>query len=240
MEHQAPFPPLLRFSETDPVDFGQDAAHCREWRSETLTALTSQSLFKSRRAAYIGLVSEDLGSLLSLVVPRASPADLLSSVRSTIVEPAADFAHRLQLASSIYSLKWPARNAGSRLEVYECINLASGGLVLDVGSGASARQKITYMFDLAPGLFVERVEMGKKTPLKAIYRPHVLVYAGDKEVPQRPTLMKWLCDKTGEPASDVLLRTATLRSKAHFSVRSSRLLCRHLGSMGQLPTGRRR
>ncbi|KAF4509932.1 hypothetical protein G6O67_001866 [Ophiocordyceps sinensis] len=201
----------------------RDAAHCREWRSETLAALTSQPLFKSRRAAYIGLVSEDLASLLSLVVPRASPGDLQSSVRRTIVEPAADFAHRLQLASSIFSLKWPARNASSRLEVYECINLASGGLVLDLGSSASARLKVTYLFDVAPGLFVERVEVGKKAPLKAIYRPNVLVYAGDGEVPQRPTLMKWLCDNTNGPASDALPRTAMPRR-----------------SMGQLPTGRRR
>lgn len=207
----------------------RDAAHCREWRSETLTALTSQPLFKTRRAAYLGLVSEDLTSLLSVVVPRAplAPlADLQSSVRRTMIEPAADFAHRLQLASNIFSLKWPARNASSRLEVYECLNLASGGLVLDVGGSGGAsparRSKVTYLFDVAPGLFVERVKVGKKAPLKAIYRPNVLVYAGDGDVPQRPTLMQWVCDNSNGSARE-LPRTVMPRRSA-----------------GQLPAGPRR
>ncbi|PHH88277.1 hypothetical protein CDD83_7761 [Cordyceps sp. RAO-2017] len=200
----------------------RDAAHCREWRSETLTALTSQATFKSRRTSYINVVSDDLATLLSMVVPKAPLADLQSSVRRTIVEPAAEFAQKLQLASSIFSLKWPARNASTRLEVYECINLASGGLVLDLGS-LSARQKVTYMFDVAPGLFVERVEVGKKAPLKAIYRPNVLVYAGDGDVPQRPTLMKWVCESANGPAREPLPGTALPRR-----------------SQGQLPAGGRR
>ncbi|KJZ74835.1 hypothetical protein HIM_05744 [Hirsutella minnesotensis 3608] len=194
----------------------RDHAHCREWRSETLTALSSQPLFKTRQAAYIKLVSDDLASILSLVVPRAALVDLQSSVRRTLVEPAADFAHKLQLATNIFSLKWPARNASTRLEVYECINLASGGLVLDLsspGSKASSR-KVKYLFDVAPGLFVERVEVGKKGPLKAIYRPNVLVYSGDGEVPQRPTLMKWVCDGASTSSRDMPPRAAVPRSKS--------------------------
>ncbi|PFH56757.1 hypothetical protein XA68_16040 [Ophiocordyceps unilateralis] len=194
----------------------RDPAHCREWRSETLTALTSRPLFRSRRAAHVSLVTEDLASLLSIVVPRASASELQASIRRTMVEPAADFAHRLQLASSIFSLKWPARNASTRLEVYECINLASGGLVLDL---SGVRQNVTYLFDVAPGLFVERIEVGKKAPLKAIYRPNVLVHAGEGDVAQRPTLMKWVC----ESANGSLPRTALPRR-----------------SLGQLPVGRRR
>ncbi|KAJ6443835.1 alphaherpesvirus glycoprotein E domain-containing protein [Purpureocillium lavendulum] len=199
----------------------RDAAHCREWRSETLTALTNQPMFKSRRTAYINMVSDDLAALLSVVVPKVAPSELQSSVRRTIIEPAADFAHQLQLASNIYSLKWPARNASTRLEVYECINLANGGLVLDLsGTGPSSpsRRKVSYLFDVAPGLFVERVEVGKKAPLKAIYRPNVLVYAGDGEAPQRPTLIKWLVDNssTGASSRDPLPppRTTAPRSKA--------------------------
>ncbi|KAF4595201.1 hypothetical protein GQ602_000814 [Ophiocordyceps camponoti-floridani] len=186
-------------------------ARCREWRSETLTALTSQPLFRSRRDAYISLVSEDLASLLSTVVPRSSsPAHLRESVRETMVEPAADLAHRLQLASSVFSLKWPARNAGSRLEVYECIDLVSGGLVTEAAAG---RQGVTYLFDLAPGLFVERIEVGRRAPLKAIYRPTVLVHTGGgggDHVLQRPrTLIKWLCESVTDP----LARMAVPRSK---------------------------
>ncbi|UNI23998.1 hypothetical protein JDV02_009781 [Purpureocillium takamizusanense] len=196
----------------------RDPAHCREWRSETLTALTAQPLFKSRRATYINLVSEDLSAVLAVAVPKVAPSELQSSVRRTIVEPAADFAHQLHLASNIYSLKWPARNASTRLEVYECINLANGGLVLDLsGTGPSSpsRRKVSYLFDVAPGLFVERVEVGKKAPLKAIYRPNVLVYAGEGEAPQRPTLIKWLVDNSsgGGSSREQLPRTSAPRSK---------------------------
>ena len=43
------------------------------------------------------------------------------------------------------------------------------------------------MFDVAPGLFVERVEGGKKMALKAICRPTVLVHSGHEEPKQSPT-----------------------------------------------------
>lgn len=182
----------------------------------------------------MALVAEDLAAVLSAIVCKATPADLQTSVRRSIVEPAADFAHQLHLAASVYSLKWPARNAGARLEVYECINLASGGLVLDLGGtgpSSPARRKVSYMFDVAPGLFVERVEAGKKAPLKAIYRPNVLVYAGDGEAPQGPTLIKWLYDGagagtgTGAGASDgpAALRATAPRSKTLPHRRPSKL-----------------
>ncbi|KYK57886.1 hypothetical protein DCS_04899 [Drechmeria coniospora] len=194
----------------------RDAAHCREWRSETLTALTKESLFKSRRSAFISLVSEELASKMSILVPKMSPAELRSSLRRTIVEPAADLAHALDLASNIYSLKWPARNASTRLEVYECTHL-SDGLILDLGGtgpNSSARRNVTYLFDLAPGLFVERIEGGRKAPLRAICRPKVLVHAGIEEVPRDATLMKWLCDGSNLSGShDGLPRTAAQRSK---------------------------
>ncbi|PHH78596.1 hypothetical protein CDD82_2955 [Ophiocordyceps australis] len=195
----------------------RDAAHCREWRSETLTALTSQADFKARKTAHVDRVSEDLGTLLSAVMPKLARAEGQSSLRRSIVEPAAEFAHRLQLASNIYSLKWPARNASTRLDVYECLNLASGGLVLDLGAtpaNSTARRKVCYLFDVAPGLFVERVEVGKKAPLKAIYRPNVLVWAGEGDVPQRPTLIKWLCDSvnaSGSSSREALPRTVHAR-----------------------------
>ncbi|KAL3954663.1 hypothetical protein ACCO45_010226 [Purpureocillium lilacinum] len=165
----------------------RDTAHCREWRSETLTALTMQPLFKSRRATYINLVSEDLAALLSVVVPKGAPSDLQSSIRRTIVEPAADFAHQLHLAANIYSLKWPARNASTRLEVYECINLANGGLVLDLSGTGPRRPRVA--------------------------RPNVLVYAGDGEAPQRPTLIKWLADNSngGGGSREQLPRTSAPR-----------------------------
>jgi hypothetical protein len=145
----------------------------------------------------LNVVTEDLASLLCVIAPKASSNDLQSSLRRTVVEPAADLAHRLHLAASVYSLKWPARGASSRLEVYECLNIVTGGQVLDLTGTtptSASRRKVSYLFDVAPGLFVERVDGGKKMNLKAICRPTVLVYGGDGEVSRTPTVMKWLWD----------------------------------------------
>ena len=142
-------------------------------------------------------MTEDLASLLCVIAPKASPSDLQKSLRRTIVGPAADLAHRLHLAASIYSLKWPARGASSRLEVYECLNIVTGGQVLDLTGttpNSATRRKVSYLFDVAPGLFVERVEGEKKMNLKAICRPTVLVYGGDGEVSRTSTVIKWLWD----------------------------------------------
>lgn len=145
----------------------------------------------------MNVVTEDLASLLCVIAPKASASDFQGSLRRTVVEPAAALAHRLHVAASVYSLKWPARGAWSRLEVYECLNLATGGQVVDLAGTtptSAARRKVSYLFDVAPGLFVERVEEGKKMNLKAICRPTVLVYGGEGEVSRSPTVLKWLWD----------------------------------------------
>ncbi|KAH7158082.1 hypothetical protein B0J13DRAFT_188218 [Dactylonectria estremocensis] len=178
----------------------RDTAQCREWRSETLTAMTNQPNFKHRRARHLGLVADDLSSLLSVFTPTTSPSELHDSVRQNIIDPAADLVHRLHLAPSFFSLKWPARTAPSRLEVYECLNLASGGLVLDLAGtnkGSPSRSNVSYLFDVCPGLFVERIEGGKKLALKAISKPIVLVNKDDGGAPQKPTLVQWLCESVG-------------------------------------------
>ncbi|KAJ4323013.1 hypothetical protein N0V84_004545 [Fusarium piperis] len=156
----------------------RDEAQCREWRSETLTALTHQPIFKTRRSRYLHMVTNDLTTVLSAIAPMTPPAELHSSIRRSIVEPAADLVHQLHLASSSFSLKWPARTAASRLEVYQCLNLASNGMILDLGGTkqtSASRRNVSYLFDVAPGLFVERLEDGKKQGVKAIVKPTVLV-----------------------------------------------------------------
>ena len=167
----------------------------------------------------LSLVSEDLAELLSVIAPKAPAADLQSSLRRSIVEPAANLAHKLHLAPSVFSLKWPARGAWSRLEVYECLNLAAGGITLDLTGtkpNSPARRKVSYLFDVAPGLFVERIDEGRKMPLKAICRPTVLVFGGEEGVAQKPTVLRWLWDTSnGPPATgrDSPARTANPRSK---------------------------
>ncbi|KAF5667950.1 hypothetical protein FHETE_5490 [Fusarium heterosporum] len=177
----------------------RDVAHCREWRSETLTALTNQAIFKTRRQQHLNNITDDLTSLVSVIAPRTPLADLHSSIRRSIVEPAADLVHQLHLAPSIYSLKWTARTAATRLENYQCLNLANGGTVLDLTGtkpASPARRSVTYLFDVAPGLFVERIDGGRKLGMKAVVRPTVLIDNAEGGIPQSPTVMKWLWDNT--------------------------------------------
>ncbi|ETS00177.1 hypothetical protein M419DRAFT_84117 [Trichoderma reesei RUT C-30] len=199
----------------------RDISHCREWRAETLTALTSQKSFKSRRAAYLNHITEDLASLLSVVVPYLTAAELQGSLRTNIIDPAADLAHRLQLSPDIYTLKWPARTARSKLDTYECINLASNGETIgsDKASKPSeALKNASYLFDIAPGLFVETVSGAKKSAVKVVCRPKVLVYGGEKggDIPQQAmTLARLLWDyANGSKArSSLPLRNGPPKSK---------------------------
>ncbi|KAG6007350.1 hypothetical protein E4U21_006054 [Claviceps maximensis] len=177
----------------------RDVERCREWRSETLTALCSQKSFKSRRDSYLQLLSKDLSSYLAVLFPKIPPSELQNSLRKTIIQPAADLAHSLHTSINVFWLKWPLKTASSRLEVYECTNLADGGRVMDL-SGTSpesnTRRHAKYLFDIAPGLFVERIEGGKKMALKSICRPKVLIHAAEGPVPHKPTLLTWLHNAT--------------------------------------------
>ena len=157
--------------------------------------MCSQKSFTSRRESYLSLISKDLSSCLKAAFPKMSALDLQNSLEKAIVQPAADLAHRLQTATNIFWLKWPLKTASSRLEVYECLDLANGGRVLDL-SGTSpsslCRQNIKYLFDIAPGLFVERVEGNKKAALKCLCRPRVLIHSLESQVAYRSNMMTWL------------------------------------------------
>ncbi|KEY65231.1 hypothetical protein S7711_08769 [Stachybotrys chartarum IBT 7711] len=192
-------------------------------------ALTSQHGFKMRRAKYLGAVSEDLASILSTIAPRSSFGELQTSIRRSIVEPAADLAHRLQLALNVYSLKWPARNAWARLEVYECMNLANDGVLLDLSGTTStspSRQKVSYLFDLAPGLFVERVDGSKKTTTKTVHRPRVLAFGGEADIIQCATIIRWLWDNSSGPQAHIrepFFRSSTPKSKLEPPIQTCKI-----------------
>ncbi|KAK2593280.1 hypothetical protein QQS21_009004 [Conoideocrella luteorostrata] len=171
----------------------------REWRSETLAALSSQKSFQSRRESYLHLISKDLSSYLTVAFPKLTTAELQSSLRKAVIQPAADLTHRLHTSVNVFWLKWPLKTASSRLEVYECANLADGGRIIDLSGtspNSSCRRDAKYLFDIAPGLFVERVEGGRKMALKSICRPKVLIHASEGQVAHRSTLLTWLYNAT--------------------------------------------
>ncbi|EGU82654.1 hypothetical protein FOXB_06850 [Fusarium oxysporum f. sp. conglutinans Fo5176] len=141
--------------------------------------------------------------------------DLENTMSRLPREPAADLAHQLHLAPSVYSLKWPARTAATRLEVYQCLNLANGGAILDLSgtkAASQARRGVIYLFDIAPGLFVERVEGGRKLGLKAIVKPTVLVTNSGGDVLQGPTIMSFLWNNT--PTSQGTSRSTSRASSS--------------------------
>ncbi|KAK6446504.1 hypothetical protein FP744_10002754 [Trichoderma asperellum] len=208
----------------------RDIQHCREWRSETLTALTSQKSFKSRRTAYLSLITEDLASLLTVVVPYLTATELQNSLRTSIIDPAVDLAHRLQLSPNIFSLRWPARTARSKLDTYECINLADRGAIMksdENGKSSDALRNASYLFDIAPGLFVETVSGAKKSAVKIVCKPTVMVYGGDKDddIPQKTmTLTRLLWDfangtksRSIGPSRNISPKSKTLILRRHRS-----------------------
>lgn len=153
--------------------------------------------FHASKDHYLDVLSTDLSSLLSPVALRGTQHELRKSIRKSILVPAAAVAHRLHLAVPVYTLKWPVRHAWSRLEVYDCTNLASGGLPIDftgTDPTSKTRKDATYLFDLAPGLFVERIEHGAKLAPRAISRPQVLVHASQKSCAKSYTTIRLLWD----------------------------------------------
>lgn len=75
------------------------------------------------------------------------------------------------------------------------------------------------MFDVAPGLFVERVEGGKKMALKAICRPTVLVHSGHEEPKQSPTVINWLWESAGGSQGPAAQRAGAPKSEFTRPVR---------------------
>lgn len=135
----------------------------------------------------MSVVSEDLGAMLSLVIPGTSAADLTSSLHQHIIEPGAEMAHKLHLSLSVFSLKWPARRPWARLEVFDCINLQDCSHVQSRDS-----DRIAYLFDLMPGLFIERISHDKQSAPKAICKPTVLVHVGHGDLPEQLNLVSWI------------------------------------------------
>lgn len=141
------------------------------------------------------MLSNDLSSYLSSVFPHIPTKELQKSLHRAIIGPSADLAHRLDTSANIFWLKWPLKTAGSRLEVYECFDVAEGGRTVDFSKTApdsAIRRHTKYLFDVAPGLFVERVESGKKMALRSVCRPRVLVHTDEENLVRKATLLTWV------------------------------------------------
>lgn len=180
-----------------------DFVQVRNWRSEALVAITSQSDFKARELQHIDSLSYELSLALSVVMPEvasgAKPRAFEDSVRSSIMEPAVDLVRRLQLATRVYSVAWwsarkPGNDVKSPVDLAGCelLNITTGGQPLAARKGAPVLTKKTRaLFSVAPGLLVQDVNAPVGPP-RALRKPVVLVHDGGGELVMRQTIMSWV------------------------------------------------
>jgi hypothetical protein len=182
-------------------------AHCLDWRFEALSALVSQPEFKQQRADLDRRLTEELFQLLKPLLPTGDPRDLIESIGLNITRPALDLAHRLQLSTTIYSVRWTPfhddLNTGrideTRVDFshYVCLNLLQRGKLVKVkeGTESGAPLRVQYLFDVCPGLYCEVLQDGHISDLKSISKPKILVAAseGSRVLPaQGRTILQWL------------------------------------------------
>jgi len=147
--------------------------------------------------------------MLCILIPDLKdPQELRESIGRNIVRPALNLAHRLQIATNIYSVRWTPYNNDlksgpvdeERLDFshYVCFNLLEGGKEVKIVRDPEPELplRITYLFDICPGLYCKPLENGSLSHhLKVISKPKVLVAAsvGERKLPKAgPTIFQWL------------------------------------------------
>ncbi|KAF2497641.1 hypothetical protein BU16DRAFT_606214 [Lophium mytilinum] len=188
----------------------REISQCRSWRSETLAALVRQPEFDKRRSAYLENHTNTLTQLLTVVVTGTSARGLPESVWNSMIKPAMELAHELQLSTDMFSVKWTPINSANGQTDYEkqddlgkyiCVNVLQFGKVLKLPRGQSSpdETRIMYLFDICPGLFCQSVKDDSHPPERILCKPRVLVAASEgkqKLAPKGPTVMEWILDAT--------------------------------------------
>ncbi|KAF2199491.1 hypothetical protein GQ43DRAFT_376118 [Delitschia confertaspora ATCC 74209] len=185
----------------------RDSSQCREWRFEALNALVSQPQFREAQANLDRSLTENLLELLSILVPRMHLQELRESIGRNIVRPAVGLAHRLHLSTSLFSLRWtpnnndvetgPIDDSKQDFSHYICYNVLESGKVVKptVEKDGQPPLRVTYLFDVCPGLYCQSIQSGVLTYPRVICKPKILVAAsfGNQVLaPQGPTIFRWL------------------------------------------------
>jgi hypothetical protein len=185
----------------------RDIAHCRDWRFEALNALVSQPEFKERRAGLERTLNKNLFRLLRPLVPTGDPQELMESVGRSMIKPALVLAHRLQLSTTVFSVRWTPYNHDletgrideTRVDFshYVCLNLLKRGKLVNTAAETDkgAPLRIRYLFDVCPGLYCEVLKDGLISHTKVLSKPKILVAAsvGNRILPtQGQTVFTWL------------------------------------------------
>lgn len=184
-----------------------DISHCLDWRFEALNALVSQPEFQEKRATLERYLVEDLFRLVRPLIPAGDPQELMESVNRSMIKPALDLAHRLQLSTTVFSVRWTPYNHDlesgrvdeTRVDFsqYTCLNLLERGKLVKTSGeiDSNAPLRVRYLFDVCPGLYCEVLEDGQFSRLKTLSKPKILVAAsiGNRILPtQGQTIFLWL------------------------------------------------
>lgn len=186
-----------------------DGSQCRDWRVEALLAFVQEPGFVERRARLERQKTIELYKLLAPLVPSADVQELTVSIGRSMITPAMSLAHRLQLAATLFTLRWTPFNDDLRtghiasrttdFSNFTSLNLTEGGKVVlppnPADPGSLQTLRMTYLFDVAPGLYSQSPDAEGAAGVKTISKPRVLVHIADElhtTVKEGPTLLGWI------------------------------------------------
>ncbi|KAF2790367.1 hypothetical protein K505DRAFT_377574 [Melanomma pulvis-pyrius CBS 109.77] len=195
----------------------RDGSQCRDWRVEALLAIMQEPGFVERRAHHERQKTIELYNLLEPLVPSADLQELTVSIGRSMVRPAMDLAHRLQLAATVFSLEWTSFNddlstghigsSTTDFSYFTSLNLKEGGKIVvppnPADPGSLQTLNMTYLFDVAPGLYSRSPDGEGRAEVKTISKPRVLVDIADDlhAIPKEgPTLLRWIEEESRREA----------------------------------------
>ncbi len=126
---------------------------------------------------------------MGVLVPDTAPDELAESIRSTIIGPAIDLAHRLHLAARPYSIRWlDDDNEATEVDI-ELLALADG----DVRAwNPAVKTTPLAMFAVSPGLFVQDFVGAHTAPRRVLYKSRLLTHDSAHEPKRADTVISWL------------------------------------------------
>jgi hypothetical protein len=189
---------------------------CRRWRSEAYAAFANRHEFTAQREARTNELVKELASMLHIFVPRLNTEHYATvfwpSIRTIIIEPALDLAHKLHLSVDKFNVEWtdfsrtPPRDrkmAPELFQPFDSMDLLKSKKLKP--QDLEAAGLVTYIMDLTPQLSFQVVKADALAEAKVLCKARVLVAATKKgkgpfmppelEDGQVATLLGWLADR---------------------------------------------
>ena len=141
--------------------------------------------------------------MLFLFLPHSDKREILSSLKSAIIEPALSLAHKFHLSVDRFTVSWTPVNRTppehrsfnpADYSKFECVNLLQQGKVLKFPAatqGTAGRGHIVHLFDVSPGLVLEVVKGNTLAEPKGLNLPRILVaFTKEGQAPFRAPKMQ--------------------------------------------------